>query len=113
MQRWLEEGRVTSDALVWREGWPDWKAAGPVFPSLTAAPIEPVATGDFLPDSATADKPTAAFPVTADGKLGVSTRLKTRSRHGGHGRNVAIIVVLSVACVALLIALFFVLTSQS
>jgi hypothetical protein len=113
MRRWLDEGRVSSDSLVWREGWPDWKAAGPVFPSLDNMPVEPVATGDFLPESTTTERHAAAFPVTPDGKLGVSTRLKNRSRQGGHGRNVAVIVVLSVACVALLIALFFVLTSQS
>lgn len=112
MQRWLEEGRVSPDALVWREGWPDWKAAGPVFPTLEALPVGPVATGEFLPDSPNSSRPTTDFPVSAEGKLGVATRLKNRSRHGGHGRNVAMIVVLSVACVGLLIALFYVLTSQ-
>jgi DNA-directed RNA polymerase subunit RPC12/RpoP len=112
MQRWLEEGRVSPDALVWREGWPDWKAAGPVFPTLEAHPVAPVATGEFLPDSPTAARATTDFPVSGDGKLGVATRLKNRSRQGGHGRNVAMIVVLSVACVGLLIALFYVLTSQ-
>ena len=31
---WLDEGRVSEDSLVWREGWPDWQAAGAVFPDL-------------------------------------------------------------------------------
>ena len=39
MRRWLDEGRVSADALVWREGWPDWKSAGPVFPSLEASDL--------------------------------------------------------------------------
>ncbi len=113
MRRWLDEGRVSPDSLIWREGWSDWKPAGPVFPFLAQVAFEPVATGEFLPDSAAAGGPTAGFSVTAaDSELGVSTRLKQRSRQGGHGRNVTVIVVLSLACVALLIALFLVLNSQ-
>jgi hypothetical protein len=34
MRKWLTEGRVTSDSLVWREGWADWLPATEVFPSL-------------------------------------------------------------------------------
>jgi hypothetical protein len=32
--RWMSEGRVPADALVWREGWPDWLVALDVFPQL-------------------------------------------------------------------------------
>ena len=41
MRKWLTEGRVTSDSLVWREGWTDWLPATEVFPSLgkPAAPL--------------------------------------------------------------------------
>ena len=38
MRRWLSEGRVNADSMVWREGWEDWKLAGPIFPSLDAIP---------------------------------------------------------------------------
>ena len=31
---WLDEGRVESDALVWREGWAEWQTASQVFPQL-------------------------------------------------------------------------------
>ena len=34
MQQWLTEGRVGSNALVWREGWRDWHVALSVFPFL-------------------------------------------------------------------------------
>jgi hypothetical protein len=37
MRQWLNEGRITADSLVWRDGWADWKPAGSVFPSLSAA----------------------------------------------------------------------------
>jgi hypothetical protein len=31
---WMEEGRVSADSLVWREGWSDWQTASDVFPEL-------------------------------------------------------------------------------
>lgn len=34
MRGWLQEGRVTADSLVWREGWADWKRADATFPNL-------------------------------------------------------------------------------
>lgn len=34
LRQWVNEGRVTPQSLVWREGWPDWKVASDVFPSL-------------------------------------------------------------------------------
>jgi hypothetical protein len=34
MRRWLGEGRITSDTLVWREGWRDWQDASAIFPQL-------------------------------------------------------------------------------
>jgi hypothetical protein len=37
MRKWLAEGRVSADSMVWREGWSDWQIAGPVFPALQPA----------------------------------------------------------------------------
>lgn len=34
MRTWIDEGRVSADSLVWREGWRDWRVAGEVFPQL-------------------------------------------------------------------------------
>lgn len=31
MRAWIDEGRVPPDALVWREGWRDWRQASTVF----------------------------------------------------------------------------------
>ena len=41
MRGWLAEGRITADALVWREGWRDWRPAGGVFPQLSPNPPIP------------------------------------------------------------------------
>jgi hypothetical protein len=34
MRTWLQEGRISADSLVWREGWRDWQEAIGVFPQL-------------------------------------------------------------------------------
>jgi hypothetical protein len=34
MRSWLQEGRISADSLVWREGWRDWQEALGVFPQL-------------------------------------------------------------------------------
>ena len=38
MRSWLDDGRVGGTSLVWRAGWPEWRAAASVFPQLGAAP---------------------------------------------------------------------------
>ncbi len=57
LRTWIDEGRVTEDCLLWREGWPEWRSAAClVGPSPTTtlpldssgpAPIE--AQGNVLP----------------------------------------------------------------
>jgi hypothetical protein len=42
MRKWISQGRVGPDTLVWREGWRDWQEAGNVFPQLS--------TSDALPE---------------------------------------------------------------
>jgi hypothetical protein len=41
MKKWITEGRVSADSLIWREDWPDWQLAAPLFPSLAAAGSKP------------------------------------------------------------------------
>ena len=41
MRSWLGQGRVGTDSLVWREGWPDWRQASKVFPQLGAGQPDP------------------------------------------------------------------------
>ena len=44
-QKWLEEGRVTADCLVWREDWEEWRSASDLVQSIgkTAVPLPPTA----------------------------------------------------------------------
>jgi hypothetical protein len=72
MRKWLAEGRVSPDALVWREGWADWQEAEPVFPSLSRRSTPPPPPSAPPPTSQSAASSTAttataqpAQPATA------------------------------------------------
>ena len=41
MRQWLEQGRVASDSLVWREDWTDWKPAAETFSKFSPASTPP------------------------------------------------------------------------
>jgi hypothetical protein len=72
-RNWINEGRVTADTLVWRQDWPEWKAAGIVFPELqgpaSAMPTVPMTAaappGGFALPTAAGALPTAAGPLPA------------------------------------------------
>ncbi len=40
MKTWLDEGRVSDDSMVWREGWDNWKNAADVFEQITPNKID-------------------------------------------------------------------------
>jgi len=47
MRQWLVEGRISTDTLVWREGWRDWQLASVVFPQLQVSdPVAEVSNAD-------------------------------------------------------------------
>jgi hypothetical protein len=50
LRQWIEEGRVSATALLWREGWPQWRDAREALPEYA----------DRLPDSGSAGQAVAA-----------------------------------------------------
>jgi len=95
MRKWLAEGRVSGDSLVWREGWADWQNAGKLFPQLQAASAPVAAT---------------AAPEAA----GISRATRTVSRYqakksGGNSMGVVLLILLAIVCVALMAVLAYVL----
>jgi len=95
MRTWLSEGRVTSDSLVWREGWTDWQSAGTVFPSLNPAALEqPAAPAPLAGLTASVVPRSAPRPAT---------------KKGTSGTAIAILVGLALVCVALVAVLAYVL----
>jgi hypothetical protein len=63
MQKWLAEGRVPGDGMVWREGWGDWQVASLIFPQLAAPPV-PMARGPAAAPFAPQPQP-GLYPAAA------------------------------------------------
>jgi hypothetical protein len=111
MRQWVAEGRVGADALVWREGWPEWRRAAAVFPPSTPS-VRAVWSGAA---AAAAPPAAAAAPATMDvAWLGASlahtparTVVSLGARRSKSG-TLAMIVILSVLAAALAATLVFV-----
>ena len=93
MRKWLGEGRVTIDSLVWREGWSDWRPAAKVFPDLGS---KGTISADIVP--MVADAPRRPIrPV----------------RKSSTAQGIGIVITLGVVCVGLFVALLYVLMSNT
>lgn len=84
LSTWLNEGRISPDTLVWREGWADWREAASVFPSLQ-------------PATSLAPEPPIAAPAGASPSGGLRSAPRRR-----RGPNLGLIVVLALAALLLL-----------
>ncbi len=93
MRKWLGEGRVSPDSLVWREGWQDWKMAAEVFASLGAI-VTPPMPAPLVP-SAYAGHGGAAYAASA-------VRQKRRT---STAMAVTVVIVLGLLCIVLFITL--------
>jgi hypothetical protein len=94
MRKWIAEGRVSSDSLVWREGWADWKNAGQLFPHLASAG-GPAVSAPSVPST----------PATR-----IANRYQAKKKSGS-GMAVAFLVVLALVCMGLVGVLVYVLTT--
>lgn len=62
MRAWIQEGRVTANSLVWRDGWPEWRSAAATFPALAAAQ-QPAWGGAAAPGGMAQPMAPAAVPM--------------------------------------------------
>jgi len=99
MRTWLDDGRVSPDSLVWREGWRDWLEAGDVFPQLKSGQ-----TGPQVTDIAAVSP---HLPAGAD-----RSRRRPLGRRKSQTFNTALIVVLVLAVITLSVIFVWVLTNQ-
>jgi hypothetical protein len=99
MRKWIAEGRVSGDSLVWREGWTDWRSAGQLFPSLASPP-------------SAASVVSVASVTTAPQSARSASRYPARKK-GGSGLAIAALVGLILVCVALVVVLVVVLARQA
>ncbi len=110
MRKWIAEGRVSSDSLVWREDWTDWREAGPQF-----GPLATPAAASPAPTTPTA-LPGAAAPISARVAAGSPRNLAERKpvgRKRGNDMAVAALVCLVLVCVILVTVLVVVLSQGS
>jgi len=101
MRRWIAEGRVSGDSLVWREGWTDWRQASQVFTSLPSALPQPPPTPSAAAPAAKEETPPAVPRSTR-----LTNRYESRKKSGS-GMGIAVIVVLGLLCVVLAILLVY------
>jgi hypothetical protein len=106
MRNWIAEGRVSADSLVWREGWADWLAAGPIFPSLNAAYTAP-ATSTVKREAISLQlQPTVSPSSGGSRPTAVAARSATKPK------SLAAVIILGLIVVVLLALMVIVLTSK-
>lgn len=86
MRAWISEGRVGASSLVWRAGWPEWRAASAVFPALGKLLVSPAAsaTVQAVPQPAI---PTAAPVPGPASKQGIVSEVLPPVAHGHRKRR--------------------------
>jgi hypothetical protein len=94
MRKWMGEGRVSADSLVWRDGWADWKPAASVFPALGPAPGALAAA----PTMTTVPLTGGASSIATGSPAGRAVRIRKRS----NGFAVTMVVVLGLIAILLL-----------
>lgn len=109
VRRWFDEGRIPGDALLWREGWSEWRPANDVIPANERA--SSVSTPQEAPvNTATAGTPptdVVATPIespvkeTAASNVGV-VRSRRRARKRRNQRWLAVLALTALLLGALL-----------
>ena len=118
MRRWIGEGRVSADSLVWCEGWDDWKKAGPLFPSLgKPTPPEPTSVASNpavkIDTNGAATSPGISTAKEKSPSAGSSTASKyTARRKSSKGMGIAIVSVLGLLIVALAVILIVIVANK-
>jgi hypothetical protein len=105
MRRWVDEGRVSADSLVWREGWSDWKKSSDVFPEIGAIPSAPAAP---MPPADGGLAVATGFPATAP----TATARPLRRKKKSNAMAIGMLVTLSIVAVGLLVGLMIVLNNS-
>lgn len=111
MRKWIGEGRVSADSLVWREGFPEWRVAAEIFPQLArsamvAAPV--AAAAAVVPSSPMAT--VAASPDPAPAMAARSIQRYASRKQTGNFFGLVAFFGLIVLCLGLLIVLAILLT---
>jgi len=111
-QSWVDEGRVTADSYVWREGWEDWKLATEAVPALSVAKPTVVPTAQDGPAEVAivADDKVSVndLPLRVDENLESAGAAELYRRQKSTKMALTMVVVLTFACIVLAVALIYV-----
>lgn len=121
LRSWIGEGRVAATALVWRDGWPQWRQADEAIPELAAS----MPAGGYVAER-TLDAPSDAPPTSPSFDSGPSEAssevalvtdsaapmLRGSTKIGGtksarNNQRVAVITGMSIVCVLLVSVLAY------
>jgi hypothetical protein len=114
--QWLQEGRISRDALVWRDGWPEWLSGAQAFPDYFGPSLPvPNSTGNaaalgVTPPSGEPGTPQTSPAVTATPSLGARNRLGRKQQK--RRRYIMMLSILTVLFIGLITALVVVITMQ-
>lgn len=116
MRSWLEDGRVTNDSLVWREGWRDWEGASSVFPQLAVEGLPTInqttTGGGGTP--ASAGQPDISASLSSDPSSSpAALAYRSASRRRSNATTAVVITALVLAVIVLLAVLAWVLIGQN
>jgi hypothetical protein len=100
MRKWISEGRVSSDSLVWREGWTDWQNAGKLFPMLNES-------GSHAAHQVAVPAVSTTVPLSSRSSQRAAAKYETK-KHDSNAMAVAILVGLGILCLVLIAVLVYV-----
>ncbi|HEY1600198.1 MAG TPA: DUF4339 domain-containing protein [Pirellulales bacterium] len=122
MRAWINEGRISADSMIWREGWQQWRSAVSVFPQLsslaipgsTAVPAPNTAPQAMSTSNAVAEIP--AVVLTVDDSMPAPVAQRGAARRPGARRvrdqRNLVVVLLGTLIALLLPVLIYVLMHQ-
>lgn len=79
LRQWIDEGRVAATALLWREGWPQWRDASDALPELAARLPDGTVASRVQSVGAQAAVATETGATALSGQADVGTARRARS----------------------------------
>ena len=108
LQEWISQGRVAATALLWRDGWPQWRDASEALPEMSknlpgkTSPVSPSSAGSVVQlDSGGQQARGTKSSVSLSGDMGLGAERRSRAM-----RRISLILIL-VAIAATLIGVLF------
>lgn len=106
IRTWITENRVTGSTLIWRDGWPQWRAARDSLPELAESKEHTLASNHPAHSNNSLDEPLTNQSEPIRERSSHETRfgnqLNSRSQ-----RRIALIVALAILSTILIVTLIF------